>query len=80
MDRNKAHATGAGSIRAKKHSWRQPAWSHPDPIAVFGYSLEHDQIMDLQAAGILVFQHGLGPEVFAAIAELLSDGPGDGLV
>jgi hypothetical protein len=53
---------------------------HPYPVAAFGYSLEDDQIMDLQAAGILVFQHGLGPEVFAAIAELLSDGPSDGLV
>jgi hypothetical protein len=31
-------------------------------------------------AGILVFQQCLGPAVFAAIAELLSDGPSDGLV
>jgi hypothetical protein len=36
---------------------------------VFGYSLEDDQIMDLRAAGILVFQHCLGPAVFAAITE-----------
>jgi hypothetical protein len=42
---------------------------HPYPVAAFGYSLEDDQIMDLRAAGIQVFQHGLGPAVFAAIAE-----------
>jgi hypothetical protein len=41
---------------------------HPYPIAVFGYSLEDDQIMDLRAAGIHVFQHGLCPAVFEAIA------------
>ena len=29
---------------------------HAYPVAVFGYSLEDDQIMDLQNAGILVFQ------------------------
>ena len=46
---------------------------------VFGYSLEDDQIMDLRAAGIQVFQHGLGPAVFAAIAGQSSDGPSDGL-
>jgi hypothetical protein len=28
--------------------------------------------MDLQAAGIQIFQRGLGPEVFAAIAEQTS--------
>jgi hypothetical protein len=53
---------------------------HPYPIAAFGYSLEDDQIMDLRAAGILVFQHCLGPAVFAAIAEQLSDAPSDALV
>jgi hypothetical protein len=53
---------------------------HPYPVAVFGYNLEDDQIMDLQAAGILVFQHGLGPEVFAAIAGQLSDAPSEALV
>ena len=52
----------------------------PYPIAAFGYSLEDDQIMDLRAAGIQVFQHGLGPAVFAAIAGQSSDGPSDGLV
>jgi hypothetical protein len=41
---------------------------HPYPIAVFSYNLEDDQLMDLRAAGIQVFQHGLGPAVFAAIA------------
>jgi hypothetical protein len=49
-------------------------WSHPYPVAVFGYSLEDDQIMDLRAAGIHVFQHGLCPAVFAAIAHQSSDG------
>jgi hypothetical protein len=47
---------------------------HAYPVAAFGYSLEDDQIMDLQAAGIGVFQHGLCPAVFAWIAEMLSDG------
>jgi hypothetical protein len=51
---------------------------HPYPIAVFGYSLEDDQLMDLRAAGIQVFQHGLGPAVFAAIAEQTSHVPSDG--
>ena len=41
---------------------------HPYPVAAFGYSLEDDQIMDLRAAGIHVFQHCLCPAVFAAIA------------
>jgi len=54
--------------------------SHPYPVAVFGYSLEDDQILDLRAAGIRVFQHGLGPAVFAWIARQSSDGPFDGLV
>ena len=51
---------------------------HPYPVAAFGYSLEDDQLMDLRAAGIQVFQHGLSPAVFAAIAEQASDGPSDG--
>jgi hypothetical protein len=42
---------------------------HPYPVAVFGYSLEDDQLMDLRAAGIHVFPHGLGPAVLAAITE-----------
>ena len=37
---------------------------HPYPVAAFGYSLENDQLKDLRAAGIQVFRHGLGPEVF----------------
>jgi hypothetical protein len=53
---------------------------HRYPVAVFGYSLEDDQIMDLRAAGIGVFQHGLCPEVFASIADQSSDGPTDLLV
>ena len=53
---------------------------NPYPVAVVGYSLEDDQIMDLRAAGIGVFQHGLRPEVFAWIADQSSDGPNDGLV
>jgi hypothetical protein len=53
---------------------------HPYPVAVVGYSLEDDQIMDFRAAGIGVFQHGLCPEVFAWIADQSSDGHDDGLV
>ena len=53
---------------------------HLYPVAVFGYSLEDDQILELRAAGIHVFQHGLCPAVFAAIAGRSSDGPSDGLV
>jgi hypothetical protein len=53
---------------------------HPYPLAVFSYSLEDDQIMDLRAARIGVFQHGLCPEIFAWIADQSSDGPCDGLV
>jgi hypothetical protein len=54
--------------------------SHSSPVAAFGYSLEDDQIMDLRDAGILVFQHCMGPAVFAAIAEQLSDAPSEVLV
>jgi hypothetical protein len=43
----------------------------PYPVAAFGYSLEEDQAQDLRAAGAHVFQHGLCPELFAAIAEQL---------
>jgi hypothetical protein len=53
---------------------------HPYPVAAFGYNLEDDQIIHLQAAGIRVFPRGLCPAVFAAIAEQSSDGPSDGLV
>jgi hypothetical protein len=53
---------------------------HPYPVAAFGYGLEYDQIMDLRAAGILVFQHCLCPAVFAAIAGQLSDAPSEALV
>jgi hypothetical protein len=45
---------------------------HAYPVVAFGYSPEDDQALDLRAAGIQVFQHGLGPEVFAAIAEQAS--------
>ena len=53
---------------------------HSYPIAAFGYRLEDDQLMDLRAAGILVFQHGLGPAVFAAVAKQLSATPSKALV
>jgi hypothetical protein len=53
---------------------------HLYPVAAFGYSLEDDQIRDLQGAGVLIFQHCLGPAVFAAIADKLSDGSSDGLL
>jgi hypothetical protein len=53
---------------------------HSYPLVVFGYSLEDDQLTDLQAAGIRVFQHGLCPALFAAIAGQSSDGLSDGLV
>jgi hypothetical protein len=51
---------------------------HPYPVAVFSFGLEDDQLMDLRAAGIQVFQHGLGPGVFAAIAERMSHAASDG--
>jgi hypothetical protein len=51
---------------------------HPYPVAAFGYSLEDDQILELRAASIHVFQHGLCPAVFAAIANQSSEGPSDG--
>jgi hypothetical protein len=47
-------------------------------VAACGYNLEDDQIIDLRAAGIQVFQHGLCPAVFAAIANQSSEGPSDG--
>jgi hypothetical protein len=53
---------------------------HPYPVAAFGYSLEDDQIRNLRAAGMLVFPRCLGPAVFAAIAEQLSDAPSEALV
>ena len=40
----------------------------------FGYNLEDDQLADLRAAGIQAFQHGLGPALFAAIAQWAADG------
>jgi hypothetical protein len=45
---------------------------HGYPVVAFGYSPEDDQLMHLRAAGIQVFEHGLGPEVFAAIVEQTS--------
>jgi hypothetical protein len=44
---------------------------HGYPVAAFGYNLEDEQVMDLRAAGILVFQHGLCTAVLATIAEAL---------
>jgi hypothetical protein len=55
-------------------------WPRPYPVAAFGYSLEDGQLMDPQAAGIQVFQHGLGPAMFEAIAEQSSDGLSDALM
>jgi hypothetical protein len=43
--------------------------SHPYPVAVFGYNLDDDQITDLRAAGIHVFQHCLCPAVFGPFGE-----------
>jgi hypothetical protein len=63
--------------RLVKELSRRP---HPYPVAAFGYNLEDDQLADLRAAGILVFHHCLGPAVFAAIAEQLSDALSDTLV
>jgi hypothetical protein len=51
---------------------------HAYPVAVFGYSLEEDQLGDLRAAGVQVFEHGLGPELFAVIAEQAPRAPSDG--
>ena len=41
--------------------------ARPYPVAAFGYSLEEDDLRDLRAAGVHAFQHGPGPELFAAI-------------
>jgi hypothetical protein len=41
---------------------------------------EDDQLMDLRAAGIGVFQHCLGPAVFAWIVDQSAAGFCDGLV
>src|SRR5215475_8698360 len=51
---------------------------HAYPVAAFGYSLEDDQLVDLRAAGIQVFQHGLAPAVFAALGEQTSRATSDG--
>jgi hypothetical protein len=50
---------------------------HAYPVVAFGYSLEDAQLMDLRAAGIQVFQHGLDHTVFATIADQSSDGISD---
>jgi hypothetical protein len=60
----------------KKLSARQ----YPYPIVAFGYGLEDEQLMDLQAAGIKAFQHGLCSAVFEAIAEQSADAPSELLV
>jgi hypothetical protein len=52
---------------------------HAYPVVAFGFSTEDDLLMDLRATGIQVFQHGLGPEVFAAIAEQASHALSDEL-
>jgi hypothetical protein len=66
--------------RALQRLVKELSRPHPYPVAAFGYSLEDDQVIDLQAAGILVFQHCLGPAMFAAIAEQLSEAPSEALV
>jgi hypothetical protein len=48
---------------------------HDYPVAAFGYNLEEDQVRDLRAAGVQVFQHGLRPELFAAITSLAAEAP-----
>jgi hypothetical protein len=53
---------------------------YPYPIAAFGHGLEDEQLMELRAAGIQVFQHGLCLPVFEAIAEQSADAPSDLLV
>jgi hypothetical protein len=50
---------------------------YPYPVAVFSFSLQDEQILDLRDAGILVFQRCMCPAVFAAIAQHLSDAPSD---
>ena len=52
--------------------------SHPYPVAAISYTLEDDQLMDLRAAGIQVFQHGLGSAVFAAVASQTPHASSDG--
>jgi hypothetical protein len=52
--------------------------THPYPVVAFSYNLEDDQLVDLRAAGIQVFQHGLAPAVFAAVAEQTSYAPSGG--
>jgi hypothetical protein len=52
---------------------------HDYPVVAFGYDLEEDQIRDLRAAGVHVFQHGLGQELFAAISSFRPQTPPDGL-
>ena len=69
-----------GRLALQKLVKKLSGQSHPYPVAAFGYSLEDDQIMDLRAAGIGVFQHCLCPAVFKWIADQSSDGPFDGLV
>jgi hypothetical protein len=56
------------------------ARQHPYPVAAFGYSLEDNQIRDLEATRIGVFQHCLCPAVFAWIADQPYDPLSDGLV
>ena len=40
------------------------------PVVAFGYNLEEDQVMDLRAAGVRVFDHGSGQELFGAVISL----------
>jgi hypothetical protein len=51
---------------------------HPYPVAAFGYSLQEHQLRDLRAAGVQVFEHGLGPELFAPFTEPAPQAPSQG--
>jgi hypothetical protein len=52
--------------------------AHAYPVAAFGYGLGEDDLRDLRAAGVQVFQHGLRPELFTAITEPAPRAPSDG--
>jgi hypothetical protein len=62
------HSVAPGSVALWRLVKELSGRPQPYPVAVFGYSLEDDQIMDLRAAGIGVFPHGLSPALFAWIA------------
>jgi hypothetical protein len=71
-------APGRGALQRLVKELSGRLYSYP--VAVFGWSLEDDQIMELRDAGILCFQRCMCPEVFAVIAEKLADAPSEALV